>query len=168
VPEVFERDLTAGTGLTDSIRIEVRILDADGEPTTDTLIEIWQADANGQYAASEAVLDGNRRPFHGFGRSDTDKQGTFRFTTIRPGRAPGADGRPQAPHIAVNVFGRGLLRHLTTRFYFAGEPANADDQVLGLVPAGRRETLMLKQGADGVWRIDIRLGGEGETVFFGV
>jgi len=168
VPELFETDLTSGTGLADTIRIEGRILDTDGEPTTDTLVEIWQADADGQYATSEAVLEGNRRPFHGFGRSDTDSQGIFRFTTIRPGRSPGADGKLQAPHIAVNVLGRGLLRHLTTRFYFAGDPANAEDQVLGLVPAGRRETLMLKQGADGVWRIDIRLGGEGETVYFGV
>ncbi len=168
VPELFESDLTAGTGLTQTIRIEGRILDADGEPTADTLVEIWQADASGRYATSEAVLEGNRRPFHGFGRSDTDRKGIFRFTTIRPGRVPGADGKLQAPHIAVNVLGRGLLRHLTTRFYFAGEPANAGDQVLGLVPAARRETLMLKPGANGVWRIDIRLGGEGETVFFGV
>jgi protocatechuate 3,4-dioxygenase alpha subunit len=168
VPELFETDLTSGTGLADTIWIEGRILDADGEPTADTLVEIWQADADGRYATIEAVLDGNRRPFHGFGRSDTDRRGIFRFTTIRPGRAPGADGKLQAPHIAVNVLGRGLLRHLTTRFYFAGDPANAGDQVLGLVPAARRETLMLKPGADDVWRIDIRLGGEGETVFFGV
>jgi protocatechuate 3,4-dioxygenase alpha subunit len=168
VPELFDKDLTAGTGLTDVIRIEGRILDADGIPTTDTLLEIWQADAGGHYATSEAVPDGNRRPFHGFGRCDTDKQGVFRFTTIKPGRASGANGKLQAPHIAVNVLGRGLLKHLTTRFYFAGDPTNDQDEVLALVPAERRGTLMLKQDADGVWRIDIRLGGDGETVFFGV
>jgi protocatechuate 3,4-dioxygenase, alpha subunit len=168
VPELFVTDLTDGTGFTDTLRIEGRMLDADGVPMTDVLLEIWQADAAGTYATTEATLEGNRRPFHGFGRCDSDKTGAFRFTTIKPGRVPGADGKQQAPHIAVTVLGRGLLKHLTTRFYFEGDPANAEDAVLKLVPAGRRETLMLKRGADGIWRCDIRLGGDQETVFFGV
>jgi protocatechuate 3,4-dioxygenase, alpha subunit len=168
VPELFVTDLTDGTGLTDTVRIEGRMLDADGVPMTDVLLEIWQADATGTYAKTEATLEGNRRPFHGFGRCDSDKTGTFRFTTIKPGCVPGAHGKKQAPHIAVTVLGRGLLKHLTTRFYFEGDPANAEDAVLKLVPAGRRDTLMLKRGADDIWRCDIRLGGDQETVFFGV
>ncbi len=168
VPELFVTNLADGTGLSDTIRIEGRMLDADGVPMTDVLLEIWQADASGAYATMEAILEGNRRPFHGFGRCDSDKQGTFRFTTIKPGRVQGADGKLQAPHIAVTVLGRGLLKNLTTRFYFEGDPANAEDAVLTLVPAARRETLMLKPGTDGIWRCDIRLGGDQETVFFGV
>jgi protocatechuate 3,4-dioxygenase, alpha subunit len=168
VPGLFVTDLSVGTEITDTIRIEGRMLDADGVPMTDVLLEIWQADASGTYATAEATLEGNRRPFHGFGRCDSDKDGSFHFTTIRPGRVPGADGKPQAPHIAVNVLGRGILKHLTTRFYFEGDPANASDGVLSLVPEARRDTLMLKRGADGVWRCDIRVGGDGETVFFGV
>jgi protocatechuate 3,4-dioxygenase, alpha subunit len=168
VPELFATDLTAGTGLSDIVRIEGRMLDADGEPMTDVLLEIWQADPAGAYATTEATLEGNRRPFHGFGRCDSGKDGSFRFTTVKPGRVPGADAKLQAPHIAVTVLGRGILKHLTTRFYFDGDPANADDAVLKLVPAARRETLMLKRGADGVWRCDIRMGGDQESVFFGV
>jgi protocatechuate 3,4-dioxygenase, alpha subunit len=168
VPELFVADLAAGTELAETIRIEGRMLDADGEPMKDVLLEIWQADPAGRYASAEATLQGNRRPFHGFGRCDADKEGRFRFTTVKPGRVSGANGKPQAPHIAVTVLGRGLLKHLTTRFYFEGDPANAEDQVLGLVPAVRRETLLLKRGADGVWRCDIRLGGDRETVFFAV
>lgn len=168
VPPVFSPDLTAGTGLTQSIRIAGRVFDADGAAVVDAMIEIWQADAKGDYATSEAVLEGNRRPFHGFGRCDTGKDGGFSFTTLKPGAVMGPDNKPQAPHLAVNVFGRGLLKHLTTRFYFAGEPDNAHDPVLALVPAKRRDTLMLKQDASGIWKLDIHLDGAQETVFFGV
>jgi protocatechuate 3,4-dioxygenase, alpha subunit len=166
--EVFSTDLTEGTDLGDTIRIEGRLFDADGEPMTDVLLEIWQADPAGRYATTEATLEGNHRPFHGFGRCDSDKAGGFHFTTVKPGRVMGANGKLQAPHIAVTVLGRGLLKHLVTRFYFEGEAANGEDQVLQLVPEARRQTLMLKQGADGIWRCDVRLGGENETVFFAV
>ena len=168
VNEVFSPDLTAGTGLTGTVRIELRVLDADGVAMADAMAEIWQADADGRYSTAAAPDSGNLRPFQGFGRGDTNKDGLVTFTTIRPGPVPGQAGRKQAPHIAVNLFGRGMLNHLKTRFYFAGDPANSDDAILNLVPASRRGTLLLKQGTDGIWRQDIRLGGDAETVFFDV
>ena len=104
-------------------------MDAAGAPIVDAMIEIWQADAAGHYA------DGSSNTgFIGFGRSSTDESGVYRFRTIRPGRVDEA----QAPHIAIGVFGRGLLKRLVTRTYFEGDTANADDPILALVPAGRR------------------------------
>jgi protocatechuate 3,4-dioxygenase, alpha subunit len=166
--EVFASDLTMGTAVSDTIDISGRVLDADGAPMADAYVEIWQADSAGHYATTEAVLEGNHRPFHGFGRCDTDKDGGFRFKTIKPGSVRGKDGSNQAPHIAVNLFGRGMLKHLTTRFYFAGEPSNSTDKILTLVPAERRKTLLLQPDGRGIYQLDIRLGGEAETVFFAV
>jgi protocatechuate 3,4-dioxygenase, alpha subunit len=166
--EVFASDLTMGTVVSDTIEISGRVLDADGAPMADAYVEIWQADAAGKYATTEAVLEGNHRPFHGFGRCDTDKDGGFRFKTIKPGSVRNKDGTNQAPHIAVNLFGRGMLKHLTTRFYFADEQSNRTDAILNLVPAERRETLLLQPDKSGIYRLDIRLGGKGETVFFAV
>lgn len=133
-----------------------RVLDGDGRPVPDAMIEIWQADAAGQYVTNDP--DG----FIGFGRSSTAEDGAFRFRTIKPGAAGG-----QAPHIAIGVFGRGLLKRLVTRAYFAGAPENAADPILALVPEARRATLMAT-GADPLWHLDIVLQGEGETVFFDV
>ncbi len=140
------------------ITLEGAVLDADGVPIVDAMIEIWQADADGRYA------DGSSNTgFIGFGRSSTDENGVYRFRTIRPGRVD----ETQAPHIAVGVFGRGLLKRLVTRAYFDGEAANSDDPVLALVPAERRDTLIAKPVGD-VWRFDIVLQGEAETVFFDI
>ena len=90
------------------------------------------------------------------------------FETVRPGRVPGIDGALQAPHINVHVFSRGVLRHVSTRIYFAGDPANEEDAILRLVPAARRETLMARPDTKqpGTWKIDFYLCGERETVFF--
>ena len=166
--EVFTADLTKGTDVANAIRITGRVLDADGAAMADAFVEIWQADAAGYYATTEAVLEGNHRPFHGFGRCDTDKDGGFHFNTIKPGHVPHSNGTRQAPHIAVNLFGRGMLKHLTTRFYFADEPSNSTDAILNLVPAARRKTLLLQPEKSGVYALDIRLGGADETVFFAV
>ena len=83
---------------------------------------------------------------------------------------PGPDGKPQAPHIVFAVFARGMLLHLYTRIYFAGEAANAADPVLALVPADRRATLIAEGSGSGsaIYRFDIRLQGDNETVFFEV
>jgi protocatechuate 3,4-dioxygenase, alpha subunit len=143
------------------IRLRVRVLDADGAAVPDSLIELYQADAAGRYATA-ADAGG----FSGFGRMPTDDSGTCVFETVRPGRVGGA--RPQAAHIEVCVLARGLLSHLFTRIYFAGDPDLATDTLLGQIPEARRGTLQASPDpADpGLWLFDIRLQGDGETVFF--
>jgi protocatechuate 3,4-dioxygenase alpha subunit len=152
------------------IRIEGRITDGDGKPINDAMIEIWQADAQGRYAHAKGQTPRPNAKFTGFGRSATDKDGVYVFDTIKPGAVPGPDGKPQAPHIVVCLFSRGMLRQVYTRIYFAGEPANAADPILSLVPADRRNTLIAqKQGGDPpVYRFDIRVQGGDETVFFDI
>ena len=144
------------------IRLEGQVLDGNGEPVPDALLEIWQSDARGRY---RKVADGEAT---GFGRCRTDAEGAFSFMTVKPGATPAPDGRPQAPHLNVTVFARGLLRHLVTRMYFPDEQeANATDPVLNLVDAARRETLIAKS-CGGVLHFDVRLQGERETVFFAI
>lgn len=136
------------------IQLQFRVTDGDGLPTPgDSMIEIWQADAEGKYSKSG--------DFYGFGRLETDLDGVCTFETIKPGRVG-----EQAPHINVIVFARGLLKHLFTRLYFAGDPANADDAVLNLVPEERRSTLIAQNVEGNLWRMNVRLQGDGETVFF--
>ncbi|HYE48620.1 MAG TPA: protocatechuate 3,4-dioxygenase subunit alpha [Azospirillaceae bacterium] len=137
------------------------VRDGDGQPVPDAMVEIWQADADGRYAP-----DGGPGGFIGFGRSATGKDGGFIFRTVKPGRVPGPGGRLQAPHVAIGVFGRGLLRRLATRLYFADDPATAGDPILALVPADRRTTLLARPEGPGRYRFDILLQGPGETVFF--
>jgi protocatechuate 3,4-dioxygenase, alpha subunit len=150
------------------IRLEGRLSDGEGNIVPDALVEIWQADAEGRYAhpADGRALRSNS--FRGFGRAATDAAGGFAFATVKPGSVPGPDGRLQAPHINVGIFARGLLKRLITRIYFAGEPGNASDPILALVPADRRHTLMAEPDAAraGLFRFDIRLQGRDETVFF--
>src|SRR4051812_16593709 len=152
------------------IRIEGRVLDAEGAPVSDAMIEIWQADAAGRYAHPADSKRPNAK-FTGFGRAGTDAEGHFSFSTIKPGSVAGPGGKPQAPHILVGVFARGLPRHAYTRIYFSDEMGNANDPILALVPADRRATLIArrdeKNGAP-VYLFDIRLQGENETVFFDV
>lgn len=153
------------------IRIEGRVLDGDGTPVVDSMLEIWQADAAGRYAhpADRRALP--NAVFKGFGRAGTDQDGRFSFATIRPGAVPGPGGKLQAPHIAVVVFSRGMLTHVFTRIYFADEAANAADPILALVPPDRRPTLVAgREDRDGqaTYRFDIRLQGDGETVFFDI
>ena len=156
------------------IRIEGRVLDGDGVPVPDAMVEIWQANANGRYNhpadLSPAPLD---RSFLGFGRSGTDDDGSYWFETIKPGPVPFNGERMQAPHIGVIVFSRGLLNHLVTRLYFEDEPTNAEDPVLQYVPDDRRATLMASRVtrresgvAMVIYRFDIVLQGANETAFF--
>ncbi len=149
------------------IVIQGRVLDADRQPIPDGMVEIWQANSHGKYAhpddARALPLDAG---FHGFGRVSTDEQGRFRFSTIKPGSVPDAQGRPQAPHLIVNVFARGLLKQLVTRMYFPGD-AHEADSVLQQVPAARRPTLIAKQRDAGVVEWNVLIGGDvDETVFF--
>ncbi len=168
-------DLTGGgKARGETIRIEGRVLDGDKAPVPDALVEIWQANAAGRYAHPE---DRQQKPldpnFRGFGRCAADKDGRYRFITIKPGPVPGRGNALQAPHINVCVFARGLLKQVTTRMYFPDDPLNTADPVLGLVEdRARRSTLVAQPaGADGaarLYRFDIVLRGEGETAFFDV
>jgi protocatechuate 3,4-dioxygenase alpha subunit len=109
------------------------------------------------------------RKLRGFGRCGTDKEGNYAFDTIKPGVVPDTNGKPQAPHILVAVFARGMLRHLYTRIYFGDDAANAADPVLALVPADRRATLIAqREPGKPLYRFDLRLQGDDETVFFDV
>jgi protocatechuate 3,4-dioxygenase, alpha subunit len=147
------------------IRVEGRVLDGEGAPVTDAMIEIWQADGEGRYAGSDPALSNSS--FRGFGRSETDDQGRYSFQTVKPGRVAGPNGASQAPHINVGVFARGVLRRMFTRLYFEDEgEANRDDPILGLVPEDARYTLVAKRDGDALYAFDIRLQGDGETVFF--
>lgn len=149
------------------VRIEGRVVDADGRPVNDAAVEIWQANSHGKYASPEDTQQKPVEPaFRGYGRSLTDEAGAFRFRTIKPGRVPGLDGRLQAPHLTVTIFMRGLLKQLQTRIYFPDDPANADDPVVNLVPAERRATLIAKKCADGGLEWNVMLQGKNETVFF--
>lgn len=147
------------------IRITGQILDGEGVPVSDAMLEVWQADAAGNFPDASRP-DG----FTGFGRvgTGTDAHNRFWFDTVKPGAT--ADG--QAPHLNVMVFMRGLLSHLYTRIYFSDEDAaNAEDPVLGSVDTARRQTLMAKREetpAGTVYRFDIHMQGAAETVFFDV
>jgi protocatechuate 3,4-dioxygenase alpha subunit len=150
-------------------RITIRgvLYDGAGSPIRDALIEIWQADAEGRYAHPDDPRNGDAdRSFHGYGWRHTAEDGGFTFDTIKPGVVPGPDGRPQAPHILVSVTARGVLTRYITRIYFDGDPRNADDAILQLVPATRRVTLMATPEGANVYRFDIRFQGTDETVFF--
>jgi protocatechuate 3,4-dioxygenase alpha subunit len=150
----------------EAMRLRVRVLDGDGVPVNDALVELWQADAAG--ACSTLPADGQPPPlFSGFGRLATDDDGWCTFETIRPGAESGAEGVDQAAHFTVCLFMRGLLRHLYTRIYFADDPVLERDPLLGIVPKARRATLLAHPGADGTtWEFTVRLQGDGETVFF--
>jgi protocatechuate 3,4-dioxygenase alpha subunit len=149
------------------LKIGGRVLDGDGRPVTDALVETWQANAHGRYAHPADTRDVALTPgFRGFGRVSTDPEGRFCFFTVKPGPVPAPQGGQQAPHLVVSVFMRGLLKRLVTRVYFPDEPGNALDQVLRLVPVERRRTLVARPMASDELEWDIVLQGEDETVFF--
>ena len=152
------------------IRIEGRVLDGDGLPVPDAMVEIWQANSYGRYNHSADKGPTQLDPsFLGFGRSGTTEEGSYWFETIKPGRVPFYQDKLQAPHICVTVFSRGLLNHLVTRLYFEDEQTNAEDPILLCVPDERRSTLLARrENREGtiVYRFDIIMQGAGETAFF--
>ena len=152
------------------IRIVGNVFDGEGTPVPDAMIELWQANAHGRYnhpadGRQDNLLDPD---FNGFGRAGTDTQGGFVFETVKPG--PIGDG--QAPHINLVLFMRGMLSHAYTRIYFSDEAtANETDPVLAQVEPSRRETLIARcdeTPAGAIYRFDIHMQGDAETVFFDV
>ena len=149
------------------VTIRGRVLDGDGKPVDDAVIETWQANSHGKYAHPEDTREKLLEPeFKGFGRVLSDGHGAFRFKTIKPGRVPGPGDTLQAPHLVVLVFMRGLLKHLVTRIYFPDEPSNSEDAILALVPPERRSTLVARKVEDGLFEWNVVLQGDQETVFF--
>lgn len=170
-------DVLAGPGAAgERIRLEGTVLDGTGALVKDAMVEIWQADALGKYDHPDDRQDKRPDPaFRGFGRAVSDfETGVWAFATVKPGSVPGRHGTVMAPHVNVAIFARGINIQLHTRIYFADErDANEQDPVLRLIEQRhRRETLLARRepGASGVpvYRIDIRLQGENETVFFDV
>lgn len=147
------------------IKITGVVYDGNHDPITDAMVEIWQADVNGIFNHPDDPLREQADPnFRGFGRAETPKEGIFTFNTIKPGGREGS-----APYVNVHVFARGMLIHAMTRIYFEGEEANAADPVLSSLEDGRRQTLVAAlESSDSVpvYRFDIHLQGENETVFF--
>jgi len=157
-------------GTPGAITISGTIYDGAGQPIPDHLIETWQADPDGRYADAHGYGGASSMAgFRGFARYGVEVgDGEYRILTVKPGRAVAPGGRRQAPHIAVNLMARGMLHRVVTRIYFGDEvEANAEDPILGLVPADRRHTLIATP-EDGGYRFDIHLQGPDETVFFDV
>jgi protocatechuate 3,4-dioxygenase, alpha subunit len=167
--DAFTNNLVTPDASGDRIRVEGKVFDGDGAPIPDCMLEIWQADSQGRFADPQDKRALPNATFRGFGRCGTDANGAYAFDTIKPGAVPDPDGKPQAPHLLLAVFARGMLRHLYTRIYFGGEAGNSSDPVLTLVPADRRATLIAQRkpgNGNAVYSLDIRLQGDGETVFF--
>ena len=149
------------------------MLDGDGAPVPDAVLEVWQANSAGRYnhpddRREDAPLDPG---FRGFGRVATDADGGFRLFTIKPGPVPGRGNALQAPHINVALFARGLLRHLNTRIYFEDDPRNAADPLLSSIDdEAVRGTLLARrsEGQPPVYRFLIVLQGENETAFLDI
>lgn len=156
--------------------IEGRVVDGTGTPLRDALLEIWQANADGRYnheldRQNSGKID---EDFRGWGRTGTDfDTAVYRFETIKPGVVSGRNGKYMAPHINFWIVARGINIGLNTRMYFADEQdANAADPVLNLIEQKtRRKTLIANRDDSGpipVYRFDIILQGDGETVFFDI
>ena len=154
----------------EGIRIEGIVYDGAGEPVSDAMVEVWQANQAGRYndpKDDRQDLPLNADMFSGFGRAGTDSGGRFSFVTVKPGPVPAPDGGMQAPHIMVSVFARGLLKRVVTRIYFPDEEeANANDPVLSSIDDLEfRSTLVARNEGDSL-RFDICLQGENQTAFF--
>jgi protocatechuate 3,4-dioxygenase alpha subunit len=149
-------DLTRFGATGEKITLTGRITDGNGDPVGDACVELWQPDPPAGPT------------WQGWGRTATDPDGVYRFTTLRPGPVAGAGNMPQAPHIAITLLARGLLKALFTRAYFDGDGRNEDDPLLSSLPPARRRTLIAQAEAPDVWRLDISLQGGEETVFLDI
>jgi protocatechuate 3,4-dioxygenase alpha subunit len=150
------------------IALRGRVIDGSGAPVNDAVLEIWQADADGNYPVATA----EKPAFTGWGRQPTQEDGSFLFETIKPGQVKAPDGSLMAPHISVWIVARGINIGLQTRIYFDDDAeANASDFVLKKVMDPRRRQTLIAQREEGDvvgYRLDIHLQGERETVFFDI
>jgi protocatechuate 3,4-dioxygenase alpha subunit len=147
-------DLTRFGANGENIVLTGTLFDGAGAIVADAAVEIWQASP----PASDV--------FPAFGRCRTDAAGSFRFTTLKPGPVAGLGNAQQAPHVAISIFARGLLKALTTRLYFQDEALNETDPVLSLIDdTARRRSLIARRVSAQTWQLDIRLQGDNETVF---
>lgn len=146
-------------GSVGSIVLSGYVYDGNGAPVPDAVVEIWQADADGNIPTESGGIVRKVGSFSGFGRSGSDEEGRYQFTTVLPGATE--DGK--APFFAAVVFARGLLARLHTRIYVPG-PATESDPFLQSLPPERRATLVATEVPGGL-RHDIHLQGEQETVF---
>jgi protocatechuate 3,4-dioxygenase alpha subunit len=168
---VYDEDLgqrmVLGAVRGEQITLRGTVYDSTGAALRDAMVEIWQADAAGLYAGQ----DGADPAFAGWGRQAGDMEtGAFAFETVKPGAVSFRDGRMQAPHVSVWIVARGINLGLQTRIYFADEEeANAADPILARIEhRDRIATLMARPEGQGVYRFDIRLQGENETIFFDI
>jgi protocatechuate 3,4-dioxygenase, alpha subunit len=153
-----EGPYVVGEGTPEAIWLRGRVIDGEGAPVPDAVVESWQADPAGQFGGG----------FRGFGRAGTDDEGRWAILTLKPGAVAAPGGAAQAPHVDLAVFARGLLHQVVTRLYFGDEEqANAADPVLAGLDERDRATLVARP-ADGGYELDIHLQGPDETVFFEV
>ncbi len=165
---VIDADLGATMVTADTqgerITLAGRVLDGSGAPVGDAVIELWQADADGNFPTAET-----RALFSGWGRQPTQPDGSYRFETIKPGRVIGPDGKPQAPHVSLWIVARGINIGLQTRLYFSDEAeANGADFVLNKIMDPRRRETLIAQKDGSTYTLDIHLQGDRETVFFDI
>ena len=166
--DLYQTDLTVRGLRGKIITIRGQVLDTDRLPVPDAVIEIWQANSFGKYAHPEDQQDKPLEPgFAGFGRCPTDANGEFKFLTVKPGPVSSSTQTPQAPHINVSLFMRGLLDRLVTRIYFADEELNRTDEILNLIDPTRRATLLARPAPHdpGTYLWNVILQGLEETVF---
>jgi protocatechuate 3,4-dioxygenase, alpha subunit len=150
-------DLTRLGAAGEHIVLTGSVFDGAGDAVADAAIEIWQTSP----AASDT--------FPAFGRCRTDANGSFRFITLKPGPVAGLGNTQQAPHVAIAIFARGLLKALTTRLYFEDEKLNETDPILSMIEdEPRRRSLIARKVSSETWQLDIRLQGDNETVFMEV
>lgn len=142
-----------------AIRLGGLVTDGAGSPVPDALLEIWQADADGVVPTATGSLHRDGWTFTGWGRASTDRDGRYSFITVKPGVTKAGS----APFFAMTVFARGLLNRLFTRAYLPGGQLSAEP-LLKSLPNDRRDTMIAEPDGDGL-RFDIRLQGDGETVF---
>ena len=172
--QIFDRELGWDIAGPDApgtrIRVEGVVLDGTGAPVKDVMLEVWQADAAGIYPHPEDPRAADCAPgFRGWGRVITDfDSGLWAFDTIKPGSVMGRGARPMAPHINLWIVARGINIGLNTRMYFEDEDNSADPVMNLIEQAHRRETLLARKVAPGHYRFDIRLQGDGATVFMDV
>jgi protocatechuate 3,4-dioxygenase alpha subunit len=143
------------------VRLRGAVIDGTGKTVPDSLIEFWQPDAAGRFGGPRDST------CSGFGRVMTDEAGHYAIRTVVPGQVAAADGRPQAPHVLVVIFSRGLLKPVVTRVYFEGEASNAQDPVLGHCGARAGTLIARRDPSDAdAFGWNVVLQGENETVFF--